>query len=81
MPKYRHKIVSVAGDCSLPGLGMSVADKELLVQQISIIFHVAATVKFDEKMKLAVAINISGTKEVLELSRRMINLKASAILR
>ncbi|RYA67897.1 hypothetical protein DD595_25900, partial [Enterobacter cloacae complex sp. 4DZ3-17B2] len=43
--------------------------------EVSIVFNVAATVRFDEKLKIAVAINIAGTKELLELCRQMNSLK------
>jgi len=33
--------------------------------------------RFDEKLKLALAINVSGTKEMLALSKEMENLKVS----
>lgn len=77
VPKYRHKITAIPGDCSLPGLGLSPADKELIMREISIVFNVAATVRFDEKIKQAVAININSTKEMMELCRRIQNLKVS----
>lgn len=47
------------------------------ITQISIVFHVAATVRFDEKLKTAVAINIQGPKEMVELCKKMPNLKAA----
>ena len=75
VPKFRHKVVAIAGDCSLPGLGISNTDKELLLREISIVFNVAATVKFDEKLKYAVAINVQGVKEIMDMCRRMQNLK------
>lgn len=75
VPKFRHKIVAVGGDCGSPGLGISAADRELLLRDISVVFNVAATVRFDEKLRQAVAINVGGTKEVLELCRRMHNLR------
>lgn len=37
----------------------------------------AATVKFDEKLKLAININVHGTKDILELAQQMRNLKVS----
>ncbi|XP_014217999.1 fatty acyl-CoA reductase wat-like, partial [Copidosoma floridanum] len=76
MPKFRHKITVIEGDCSLPGLGISEIDRELIVREVSIIFNVAATVRFDESLKQAVAINIQGPKEILNLSRQLKNLKA-----
>lgn len=43
---------------------------------MSIVFHVAATVKFDEKLRLAAAINVQGPKSILELCRNMSKLKS-----
>lgn len=40
------------------------------------VFHVAATVNFDEKLKVAVAINIGGSHEILKMCREMKNLKS-----
>lgn len=48
-----------------------------LFPQISIVFHVAATVRFDEKLKTATAINVQGPKEIVELCKKMTNLKAA----
>lgn len=75
VPKFRHKIVTVAGDCSVAGLGLSLIDRQTLVSNISIIFHAAATIKFDESLKLAVDINVHGTKDVIELAKETKNLK------
>lgn len=77
VPKFRHKIVTVAGDCSIAGLGLSLTDRQTLVSNISIIFHAAATIKFDESLKLAVDINVHGTKDVIELGKEMTNLKVT----
>ncbi|OXU23344.1 hypothetical protein TSAR_015220 [Trichomalopsis sarcophagae] len=75
VPKYRHKVTAIPGDCSLPGLGLTALDKEVIMREISIVFNVAATVRFDEKIKQAVAINVNSTKEIMELARRIHNLK------
>ncbi|RZC41900.1 fatty acyl-CoA reductase -like, partial [Asbolus verrucosus] len=75
-PKFRHKIVGIGGDCSLPDLGISLQDRQMLIDEVSIVFHVAATVRFDEKLKVAVAINIRGPQEVIKLARQMPNLKS-----
>lgn len=75
VPKFRHKVTAIAGDCSLPGLGISAIDRELIQREISVVFHVAATVRFDERIKQAVAINITGTREMMELCRGIHNLK------
>lgn len=75
-PKFRHKLVPIAGDCALPGLGMNMEERALIVRNVNIVFHVAATVRFNEKLKLALEINVCGTREILTLCRDIINLKA-----
>ncbi|XP_020280731.1 fatty acyl-CoA reductase wat-like [Pseudomyrmex gracilis] len=75
-PKFRHQIVAVAGDCSQPYLGMSPQDRATIIREVTIVFHVAATVRFDEKLKLAVPINVRSTKDVFDLCREIPNLKS-----
>jgi len=74
--KFRHKIVPIEGDCSLPGLGISESDRRKLIENVQIIFHAAATVRFDEKLKLALAINVNGTKEIMLLTKQIKSLVA-----
>lgn len=75
VPKFRHKIVAVVGDCSIAGLGMDLNDRQTLITNVNIVFHAAATVKFDETLKLAADINVHGTKDVIELAKETKNLK------
>ncbi|CAD1479894.1 unnamed protein product, partial [Heterotrigona itama] len=75
-PKFRHQIVVVAGDCSQPGLGMSAVDRQTVTREVSIVFHVAATVRFDEKIKLAVPINVRSPIEVMNLCKEIPCLKS-----
>ncbi|XP_026688977.1 fatty acyl-CoA reductase wat-like, partial [Diaphorina citri] len=71
----RSKVSAVAGDCSLPGLGLSETDRATLVKQVNIVFHGAATVRFDEHIKMAVKINVCGVQAMLQLAREMKDLK------
>ncbi|XP_015125301.1 fatty acyl-CoA reductase wat isoform X1 [Diachasma alloeum] len=75
-PKFRHKVVAVAGDCESPNLGLSESNRDLLIQEVSIVFHSAATVRFDEKLRVSTAINVGGTLAVLNLCKEMKKLKA-----
>ncbi|KAF9810377.1 hypothetical protein SFRURICE_008633 [Spodoptera frugiperda] len=43
--------------------------------EVSVVFHSAATVKFDEKLKLSVTINMLGTQQLVQLCHRMLNLE------
>jgi len=80
VPKYYHKVSGVAGDCSLPGLGLSVSSRNTLINEVNIIFHGAATVRFDEHIRVAMNINVSGTRELLNLARKITNLKVIVFL-
>lgn len=35
VPRFRHKVHGVPGDCMLPGLGLTSADKKMLVDKVS----------------------------------------------
>ena len=76
VPKFRHQIVAIAGDCSEPGLGLSPTDRSTITRQVSIVFHVAATVRFDEKMKLAVPINVRSPRDTIDLCKELTCLKS-----
>lgn len=58
----------ICGDCTLPDLGISIEDRKLLAETVSIIYHCAATIRFDEELKTAVLLNTRGTKLMLELA-------------
>nr|CAD7433814.1 unnamed protein product [Timema monikensis] len=67
-----RKVVGVAGDVLIsPDLGLSLADKELLCRDVSIVYHAAATIRFDEPLKRAVMLNTRGTRQMLELAKEM----------
>lgn len=74
-PQFEKRIVAIEGDCSLPNLGISINDRATLIREVSIVFHVAATVKFNEKMKLAADINVRSLKDAIYLSKKMPKLK------
>lgn len=59
----------VEGDISLNKLGLSPEATALVEAEVNIILHCAATVNFDETLKLAVQLNTLGAKRVLELAR------------
>lgn len=76
-PKFQHKIIPINGEMTLPGLGIAEHEREVLKKNVNVVFHSAATVRFDEKLKLALSINVCGTKEMLALAKEMENLKVS----
>lgn len=45
--------------------------------KFQVVFHSAATVKFDEALKLSVTINMVGTKRLVELCHKMMSLEVA----
>jgi len=74
-----RKVVAIAGDISVTNLGLSAADRQLLADRVSIVFHVAATTRFDLPLRQAVIINVRGTKYVLDLAKEMKNLEVRTL--
>lgn len=70
-----NKIKAIDGDCIELNLGISSSDMEKL-KMCSIIFHAAASVRFDDPLKSAILLNTRGTREVCELAKTMPNLKS-----
>ncbi|KAM7348627.1 fatty acyl-CoA reductase in oenocytes [Cochliomyia hominivorax] len=68
------KLVAIPGDASLPFLGIS-PESAKLMQNVSIIYHCAATVRFDEPIKVALKLNVGGTLEALKFAQTLKNLK------
>ncbi|KAJ1520549.1 hypothetical protein ONE63_003666 [Megalurothrips usitatus] len=66
-----RKIHAILGDVTLPDLGISAEDRQFLADNITVVYHMAATIRFDEALKRAVLLNVRGTKLVLALGREM----------
>jgi fatty acyl-CoA reductase len=62
---------------TLENLGLTPEDRSLLEKKVSVVFHCAANVRFDQKLKDAVSYNMLGTKRVLQLAEGMDNLDVS----
>ncbi|VEN48883.1 unnamed protein product [Callosobruchus maculatus] len=75
-PKFKHQVQIISGDCATAGLGVSIKDRQTLISNVNILFNVAATVRFDENLKTAYAINVASAKEVIEMAKQMTNLKS-----
>lgn len=65
----------MVGDLSLPDLGLSLEDRQLIKENVHIIFNSAADVRFIEPLKSSVLSNVVGTRRVLELAKDVRNLK------
>ncbi|XP_026322594.1 fatty acyl-CoA reductase 1-like [Hyposmocoma kahamanoa] len=70
-PNAFKKLRIISGDILEPELGISEQDKQLLRDTCHVVFHSAACVRFDQKLKDAVAMNTTGTLLVLQLAESM----------
>lgn len=66
----------LVGDISQPHLGLKEQDWNTLIQNVSVIFHVAATVNFTEKLNDAIQLNVRSTEEVKNLVLQCSNLES-----
>lgn len=62
------QIVPLAGDMNQLNLGLSPGDRQILLDNVNLIYHVAASVRFDDPLTDAVIMNIRGTREVCTLA-------------
>ncbi|KGL80400.1 Fatty acyl-CoA reductase 1 [Tinamus guttatus] len=75
-PNFHEKIKPINAELTQPKLAISAEDEEELLTRINIVFHCAATVRFDEPLKHALQLNAMGTQRLLELARQMQKLEA-----
>ncbi|KAG5318915.1 FACR1 reductase, partial [Pseudoatta argentina] len=80
VPNFRKKIVPIRGDFNVKG-GLSESNKNMLISKVSIIFHIAAYVKFYEKIKIATIVNIDATATILKLAKHMPNLEVIDLIK
>jgi thioester reductase-like protein len=67
-PHYRERVSAVRGDVTQPGLGLGSRRRTALAERVSEIVHSAASVSFENELHTARAINVEGTRRVLELA-------------
>ncbi|XP_056641055.1 putative fatty acyl-CoA reductase CG5065 [Diorhabda sublineata] len=67
-PENLNKIIPVKGDVREINLGLSEADRQMIIDNVNIIYHTAASVRFDDFLKDAIFINVIGTREVAKLA-------------
>lgn len=71
-----QKLVAVAGDVGEENLGLSAADRQLLVDNVNVVIHSAATLDFQASLKPTVFINLLGTRRVMQLCQEIKNLSS-----
>ncbi|CAL1688894.1 unnamed protein product [Lasius platythorax] len=76
VPNFRKKIVPITANFNVENLELSESDKNMLMREVSVVFHLAATIRFDEDIKTSTAINVIATNVILDIAKHMPNLKS-----
>ncbi|KAJ8688008.1 hypothetical protein QAD02_023803 [Eretmocerus hayati] len=75
-PESLKKLIPVEGDAEEEGLGLPRIERQVLIERVSIVFHVAASVRFDDPLKKAIFMNTRSTRDVCILAAQMKRLVA-----
>ncbi|CAH1259082.1 FAR1 [Branchiostoma lanceolatum] len=76
LPDFRNKLHAVKGDISEPALGISQSDAAMLSSKINVVFHCAATIRFNAPLKTAMQLNVVGTRNMARFCYNLKHLKA-----
>lgn len=71
--EYKNRIKVLEGDMEKERFGLDEYDYENLCENITVIYHCAASIKFDLTYEEAKKINCAGTKHILELMEHIKN--------
>jgi nucleoside-diphosphate-sugar epimerase len=72
MSLYPGRIEPVDGDVTVPGLGLSLADRARIAERVDAVWHLAAITRFDEVLRESLfEVNLAGTQHVVELARTL----------
>lgn len=75
-PDFEKKVVPVCGDIIEPDMGISEEDASMLQDKIHIVFHSAATIRFDEPLRIAMEMNVVAVQKMMKLCRTFKHLEA-----
>nr|KAF6452325.1 fatty acyl-CoA reductase 2 [Molossus molossus] len=75
-PNVHEKIRAIKSDLNHSDLAISKEDMQELLSCTDIIFHCAATVRFDDHLRHAVQLNVIATQKLLLMASQMPKLKA-----
>ncbi|XP_074041928.1 putative fatty acyl-CoA reductase CG5065 isoform X2 [Leptinotarsa decemlineata] len=68
---FLNKIIPVNGDIKEVNLGISEEDRKSLIENVNIVYHSAASVRFDDHLKDAILTNVRSAREIITLALEM----------
>ncbi|KOB77187.1 putative fatty acyl-CoA reductase [Operophtera brumata] len=75
-PHVMKKLIPVAGDILYDNLGVEKNQLQQLYDEVSVVFHFAATLRLEAPLKEGLEMNTKGTLRVLDVARQMKSLVA-----
>jgi thioester reductase-like protein len=72
---YAGRARAVAGDVTSPGLGLNAQTRAKVAEDAGAVMHCAASISFDQPLDEARAINVEGTRSIIELAREIKDLE------
>lgn len=73
-PEVLQKIFPVYGEIVEPNLGLIDEHLRYVIANTNIVFHLAASLKLESTLKPNILINLTGTKNVVDVAKQMKNL-------
>ncbi|KAI8381317.1 male sterility protein-domain-containing protein [Radiomyces spectabilis] len=72
--KIIDKVVPVTGDIISPDLSMMEEDRQMIIDNVNVVIHCAATLDYHERLDLALETNTLGTLRLMDLADECRNL-------
>ena len=66
-----ERLVGIPGDISKEELGLSKEDEQTLIENVSVVIHLAATIQFSVSLRESLTLNLLGTRRVMMLCKKM----------
>lgn len=73
-PEVMRKIVPVFGDIQFENCGLDDAHLHKVINESELVFHMAASLKLEGTLKHNIKMNLIGTKNVIDMCKKMSNL-------
>lgn len=70
-PHVMKKVIPITGDITFDELGIDKDNLNILCDEVSIVYHFAASLRLEAPLKEGLEMNTKGTMRVIELSKKM----------
>ena len=76
-PNALERYTVVDSDMTQPGLGLTPEARKMILEEVSVIFHLSALVRLEAPLRPAMQQNVHATRYILDLSLEMKKLEVS----